>query len=200
MTTSNAAGVKDRLPGAPVNLRPSDWSVLRDVIRESITESPKAFLTTLEQVKSDLPDFWEDKLRSAMWVVAQRGDRIVGVASAKRPGTEDTYADPVNACFIESVWIDPKVRECGVGGRLVTFLIEQQRGLGIEEFYLWVLDRNSPALNFYKRLGFTQTGQPSELAETQFFRRFEKDVVLPVLAGQEIDRGGFGVTYRTLAG
>jgi ribosomal protein S18 acetylase RimI-like enzyme len=180
-----------------------DWRVLRDTIVRALDESPKAFLATADQVAAEPPRFWQHRLTSASWAVVQHGQQILGIAAAKPPGKTDDNALPGRACFIESVWIHPDLRMQGVGQRLVTYLIEQQRQAGIQEFYLWVFDHNAPAIRLYDRMDFKPTGRPSELPETQFLLRFDSDVidheeVQDNLERRAGDRRDFGITYRML--
>jgi ribosomal protein S18 acetylase RimI-like enzyme len=183
---------------------PGDWQVLRDAVLECLTVSANAFLIDLRQVVHQTPEFWQSKLGSAQWAVVRRGEEILGIAAAKAPAETDDYALPGKACFIESVWIDPELRQQGVGERLVTYLIDQQRQVGITDFYLWVVNGNDPAIRLYERMQFKQTPRESQWPETQFLRRFDSSVV----DGEELrsnaaDRAGdqerLGITYRLLS-
>src|ERR1700722_6844251 len=126
-----------------------DWRVLREAVIKSLTTSPDAFLTTIGQVAGRRPRFWQHKLRSAQWAVVQRDGEVLGIAAAKQPRKTDRYALAGKACFIESVWIDPCLREHGVGQRLVTYLIEQRPQARNQEFFLWVFNHNYPAIRLY---------------------------------------------------
>jgi ribosomal protein S18 acetylase RimI-like enzyme len=183
---------------------PSDWRVLRDTIIKSLEMSPDAFLTSLEQVQGEGQAFWDRKLGSAQWAVVQRDGQALGIAAAKPPVETDDYAVPGKACFIESIWIDPRLREQGVGRRLVTYLIEQQRLVGIQDFYIWVFNHNDPAIHLYDRMDFKRTGRDSKLPETQFLRKFDSEVVDDEelrhnRAERATDKSDFGITYRILA-
>lgn len=181
-----------------------DWQVLREAVIKSLTTSPDAFLATVDQVAARKPKFWQGKLRSARWAVVQRDGETLGIAAAKPPGETDKYALPGKTCFIESVWIDPCLRERGVGRRLVTYLIEQQRQAGIQDFYLWVFNHNDPAIRLYDRMDFKRTGRESKLPETQFLRKFDSDLVDDEelhhnLAERADDERNLGIMYRMLA-
>lgn len=182
-----------------------DWQVLQEAVIKSLTTSPDAFLAKLDQVAAKEQKFWRAKLESAQWAVVQCDGETLGTASAKPPGkTDKEYALPGKACFIESVWIDPRLREHGVGQRLITYLIEQQRRAGIQDFYLWVLNHNDPAIRLYDRMDFKRTGRDSKLPETQFLRKFDSDFVdVEELhhnqAERDDDKGNLGIMYRILA-
>ena len=183
-------------------------AILRDTILKSVTTSPSAFLATAEELEAEPPEYWENRLKSSTWAVVQRGNQTLGIAAAKPPGEVDDYALQEDACFIESVWIDPSLRGKGLGERLVTYLIEQQRkAAGIQRFYLWVFDYNAPAIRLYNRMDFKPTGQPSQLldkAEIQFLRVFDSDLIdddelKRNAAARKKDRKDLGITYRLLS-
>ncbi len=141
--------------------------------------------------------------------MVQVEDEVLGIAAAKPPGGGDTtYADPTKACFIESVWIAPSIRGNGVGERLVTYLIEERRKVGIQRFYLWVIDHNAPAIGLYDRMKFERTGRSAPLPawrgrEIQYLLAFDSDVTDDYELGQNVDarvldQEKFGITYRLL--
>jgi ribosomal protein S18 acetylase RimI-like enzyme len=181
-----------------------DWRVLRDAVVKSLSTSPDAFLASKEEAAARKPKFWQEELKHAHWAVVQGGGETLGIAAAKRPVEADTYAQLGKACFIESVWIAPRLREHGVGTRLVTYLIEQRRQAGIQDFYLWVFNNNDPAIRLYDRMDFKRTGRRSELPETQFLLKFDSDLVDDEerdrnRAARGDDKKILGITYRMLA-
>jgi ribosomal protein S18 acetylase RimI-like enzyme len=138
----------------------ADAPRLQAAMRAAVSTSPEAFFTTLADLDARPAGCWEREIRTSSWAVLEAGDAVVGIAAAKRPDpVADSGHDPARARFIESVWIDPGLRRRGLGERLVSYLIETQRGRGIEWFLLWVFPANLGAIQFYERLGFTRTGQ-----------------------------------------
>ena len=94
-------------------------------------------------------------------------------ASPRRSRRARRMLTPYGESLLHRVGLDPPLdtRE-GLGERLVTYLIEQQRKAdGTQKFYLWVLDYNTPAIRLYERMGFKRTWRASELPETQFLQR-----------------------------
>lgn len=202
------SGVRSLDNAAPPNESRPDWLILRDTILVSIATSPGAFMATAAQIESRPPQFWRRELRFSTWAVVQRQDEILGIAAAKSPSATDLYASREEACFIESVWIAPEMRGDELGQRLVTYLIEKKRRVGVRKFYLWVFDHNTPAISLYKRMDFTQTKRFSDLPggrEIQFLREFDREVIitaeeLKADAGErERDWARSGLTYRMLA-
>jgi ribosomal protein S18 acetylase RimI-like enzyme len=202
-TTVMTGGVGRPDSVAPHSASRADWCILRDTILESIDTSPGAFLATADQIRGEPPEFWERKLRSSTWTVVHRRDKILGIAAASSPGEIDLYALQEKTCFIESVWIAPCMRGNGVGERLVTYLIEQKRKVGIRQFYLWVFDHNASAIRLYKRMDFKPTGHSSALldaCEIQYLRDFDSDVIDDEelernATARKRDRRGLGITY-----
>jgi GNAT superfamily N-acetyltransferase len=165
-------------------------------------------MATATQLAGEPPEYWKSRLECSTWAVVQRRNKIVGIAAAKPPSEVDYYAFVEDACFIESVWIDPSIRGHGVGEGLVTYLIEQQRKTaGIQKFYLWVFDDNASAIRLYRRMGFKPTGQPSELlyrTEIQFLLAFDSDLIdddelMRNAISREDERNYLGITYRLLS-
>jgi ribosomal protein S18 acetylase RimI-like enzyme len=183
---------------------PSDWHILRYTILRSVATSPGAFLATAAQLKAKSPEYWQNRLSSSTWAVVQRGSDILGIAAAKPPSQVDDYALQEPACFIESVWIDPDMRGNGVGERLLTYIIEQQRKARIQKFYLWVFDYNAPAIRLYDRMHFKPTGRDGELPdEIQYLRAFDSDAIdndelMRNAVARWRDRARWGIKYRLL--
>ena len=209
MTGNDASRLQSGSDNTP-GIKPCpDLHILRNTILESISTSPSAFLATWYQLTTKLPEYWEEELRSSTWAVVQDRDEVLGIAAAKPPGWNDKhYADPARACFIESVWVAPSVRRKGIGRRLVTYLIEERRKAGIQQFYLWVFAHNTPAISLYQAMGFRPTGQiwtplERQLCEIQYVLMFDRDMMDDERMKQnedhrQFDRKRFRIIYRLL--
>jgi ribosomal protein S18 acetylase RimI-like enzyme len=139
-----------------------DAQILQEAIRKSISTSPKAFLKSIEDVDSSTPDYWEKEIDSATWTVIQRGEDVVGIAVARWPDLDMRGdIDQASARYIESVWIDPELRRCHLGERLMRFLfeVEYTKSPDVSQFLLWVFKGNKPAIRLYKRMGFKRAGR-----------------------------------------
>lgn len=88
------------------------------------------------------------------YVIAERsnGDRI-GVADAELQVLHGAFV-PKKTLHISVVYVFPQFRGCGVGGKLLTTLLDWGRDEGIEECDLHVLSKN-PAKALYEKLGFS---------------------------------------------
>jgi ribosomal protein S18 acetylase RimI-like enzyme len=206
MRTAESSDVRGSDAAAPHSGPCPDWCILRNAVLESVATSPDAFLTKADEIKGKSRAFWKRKLRSSHWAVVQRGDEVLGIAAAKPPGKIDSYASQGEACFIESVWISPNIRRQGIGERLVNYLIEQKRRDGIRQFYLWVFDQNTPAIELYENMEFKPTDNPSALPgvpEIQYLREFDSALVDDEEAARNEatradDQEMLKITYRML--
>lgn len=139
----------------------SDAQTLKMAVHSALFTSPEAFLMTIEELndKEKEVGYWEKEVRSSTWVVIKRVDEVVGVAVARWPDPRD--GDPATERYIESVWIDPKLRGQHLAEQLIKFLFEVEcdKSPYVGQFSLWVFDKNEYAKRLYKRMGFEYAGQ-----------------------------------------
>ena len=76
------------------------------------------------------------------------------------------------------MWTAPKHRKLGIGRLLVNEVLNWARGRNARELQLMVTSNNEPAIRFYQRLGFTETGRtepyPKLSSNTRCRDRFHK--------------------------
>jgi ribosomal protein S18 acetylase RimI-like enzyme len=206
------AATETLLDVVPAGPRRSDAQILQWARSESVSTSPEAFLSTVAEIDEKPEAYWKNELRSSTWLVVEDGDKVLAIAAAKRPDDRDkeNITNSPRACFIESVWIAPSVRRRGLGTLLVKYLVEIQRSRGIQDFYLWVFDKNRPAIELYERLGFRPTGlahvvdkpvRRPRIHEIQYVLMCDR--VSPgdsekTLGSLERDLLSYGVSYRLL--
>jgi ribosomal protein S18 acetylase RimI-like enzyme len=58
------------------------------------------------------------------------------------------------------MWVDPRHRARGIGGKLVEEMISWAKAQEVRYLELGVTYRNSPAMRLYQRYGFTPVGEP----------------------------------------
>jgi GNAT superfamily N-acetyltransferase len=106
--------------------------------------------------------FVRDALASDAWRVwvAELEGRVVGtmwlqlVERVPRPG-EDRGALPIG--YLTNVFVEPDLRDGGLGSRMLEEIITWARARGVEEIIVWPSDRSYP---FYERAGFSRTPDP----------------------------------------
>jgi GNAT superfamily N-acetyltransferase len=90
-------------------------------------------------------------------LVAEDDSRPVGLAWVR--------IDPADAEVAElyQVWVDPTYRRRGVGRLVVDSALDWARTAGVRQMVLSVALGPSSALDFYRRLGFIEVGEPVPL-------------------------------------
>jgi spermidine synthase len=92
------------------------------------------------------PEFVDHIARSSYYFVgAYRADEMIGMGRVLSDGISDAY--------IQDVTVLPDYRQRGIGGRIITALLDKLRTDRIE----WIGLVGEPGTgNFYQRLGFTE--------------------------------------------
>jgi GNAT superfamily N-acetyltransferase len=102
-------------------------------------------------------------LQSETWIiwVLSDSEKLVGtvyvqeVAKVPRPdGRSGSYG------YVTAVFLDPTIRNQGLGSRLLQAAIDAARSRGIEFLIVWPSERS---VSFYERLGFTLSADAMEL-------------------------------------
>jgi ribosomal protein S18 acetylase RimI-like enzyme len=125
---------------------------------------------------------WTHSLHAVGQILAHYGPiagaqiiaRGLAIERVIRPAAGDLW-------IIAHLGIDPRFQGAGVGGRLITHLIDSIRQRGGRRVGLDVAVINPRAEALYKRLGFTVTGTPKSTLSNQFgsvpnFHRMELEL------------------------
>jgi GNAT superfamily N-acetyltransferase len=155
-------------------LSPVDWRVLKEVRLRALQDSPHAFMSCYDN-ELRLSDWeWRRMFEASTWIVAREADDVVGLARSvgdpARPWTR----------HVESIWVAPTHRRRGVFRALLYAVAEMERGLGVTDLLLWVLEDNHNAQRAYETLGFEPTGESQFLPDLgRFERRFRLAITHP---------------------
>ncbi len=68
------------------------------------------------------------------------------------------YSTVVDECHILNVAVKPCFRKSGIALSMLEKLFDLAESSGINFFYLEVSNKNKPAINLYKKLGFKELG------------------------------------------
>ena len=143
--------------------RPDEWRRVRDLRLRALADSPDAFGSTLEHERAHAKRDWLHWISG--WersvnrlVVAVDGDEWIGMAVGSRTGEDDR-------AHLYAMWVDPRSRRAGVGRRLVEAVLEWARAEGATEIELGATAINRAAVEFYERLGFSDTGERHALRD-----------------------------------
>lgn len=120
----------------------------------------KMTVKDLESIKdiliSDFDDFWnynilKDELKSenSKYIVAKFNNKIIGFSGIK------VFVDNAD---IMNIVVRKNFRNKGIGTVLLENLLTLSKKLGLNSLSLEVNEKNIPAINLYKKLGFENIG------------------------------------------
>ena len=75
------------------------------------------------------------------------------------------------------LFVDPFFQHNGIGGKILASLVDEARKNHCSDIYLWVLEKNVQARNFYEKHGFVFKGIREEFADTG---RYKMKYVMPL--------------------
>ena len=124
----------------------------------ALTVSPDAFLARYEEEVLFGEEEWRAVLRRGNWALAYRESEAIGMVGVTR------HQDiPADGRYLEFLWLDPFWRKKGIASEFVRKVIDDLAAARVNSIWLWILNGNDVAWNFYKRLGFTADRGPEEL-------------------------------------
>ena len=138
-------------------LMSDQWPLLKAVRLRALADAPDAFCTTLAQASA-----WDD----ARWQENARRFTLLPPAASFLAYADDTPCGMAN-CFtlqddsqtaeMTAFWVAPEQRGQGVGDALVAAIVNWAKSQGVTTLQAWVVEDNTRALSFYKKLGFQNT-------------------------------------------
>jgi len=143
-------------------LSPADATAYRRLRLRGLRESPAAFGSSYgEEAKRPLKAFAARLESSAdRWVFgAFVGGRLIGVVTLIR---EEKKKERHKAS-IYGMFVDPKVRQQGIGAQLITRVMATARRMrGLKQIRLGVVESNRPARRLYENAGFEVYGREKD--------------------------------------
>jgi GNAT superfamily N-acetyltransferase len=129
-----------------------DWSKLRAIRLEALTNAPEAFGSTYV-VAAKLSNYqWRSMIERSLYFLAERDGSVVGMVSGglndRHPGTHWLYG----------MYVTPSARGSQTASLLVDAVVTWARSDGATELYLHVTSIAERARAFYARMGFVATG------------------------------------------
>jgi ribosomal protein S18 acetylase RimI-like enzyme len=160
-----------------LRITPSDVHMFRAVRLRALQDTPGAFGATYA-AESQLSD--SDWLKRVERWNGERGVGFLAMDDGVPCGIAGGFIDEHNNSRAQliSMWTAPEYRRRGVGGQLVKAVRDWARQCNRTVFQLMVTSNNQPALDFYKRLGFSRTGRtepyPNDPAVVEY------EMILPI--------------------
>lgn len=147
-------------PGAVMDVRlatAEDAEALANLRFRFAEESNRRGNQSLEDFVAHFSEYFRNALGSGRWhaVVAENDGMIVGhayleiVDKLPVPGRSNRRLG-----YVTNVYVEPALRNGGVGARIVEKIVGLGRDMGLESLVLWPTPRSVP---FYVRHGFEQT-------------------------------------------
>ncbi|MGH2636628.1 MAG: GNAT family N-acetyltransferase, partial [Actinomycetota bacterium] len=135
---------------------PEEWRRVRDLRLRALEDSPDAFGSLLERERDHVEADWMGWIsgwgggRNRLFVAALDGE-WVGMAVGSKAAD-----DPI--AHLYGMWVEPRMRGTGLGGRLIEAVVAWVASLGVAEIELAVTETNDTAGAFYEARGFVDTG------------------------------------------
>lgn len=132
---------------------PEDAGELLEIYTPYILETSITFeydVPTVEEFRARIAE----KLRRHPWLVAQKGDRLLGYAYASRYGGRSAYQWDAEG----SIYFRPEAQGTGVAAILYRCLMELLEAQGVRNFYGCITHPNPPSEIFHRKLGFQDIG------------------------------------------
>jgi GNAT superfamily N-acetyltransferase len=171
---------------------PDDWAAIRDLRIRAVSDTPIAFLETLDQVLAIDEDGWRERARrnrhvDATHVVAIAPDgRWVGsmvcFVSDGPPSYVERRDPPGRRANLVGVFVDPDWRGgAGVTDALLDAIASWVTGeKGLAELYLHVSELNGRARRAYLSRGFLATGRVDTVPGDPVDSEIEMVAALPL--------------------
>jgi ribosomal protein S18 acetylase RimI-like enzyme len=161
--------VRTRRPGAAeITVRPvreDEWQAYRDLRLKALETDPLAFGSTLKRERGFSPEMWRERITRGVSGFASL--TLAAVGSGRRFVGMTVVADLEGTLHLFGMWVDPKFRGVGIGGRLLdtamTWIRRSHPGRAI---LLEVNPRQVDAVHLYESRGFRRTGKSSPLGHT----------------------------------
>jgi ribosomal protein S18 acetylase RimI-like enzyme len=138
------------------SLGEEDWEEFKAIRLAALTESPEAFVASVEEERGYDEDFWRLRMRRSARFVAQQetgsGVEQLGVVSLG-----DGRDEGGRVAEIFGLWVAPKARGTGVATKLVQATAERARRDGRTHVAYWVGTDNGRAVAFASGMGFRPT-------------------------------------------
>ena len=108
----------------------------------------------------------EERVRSytrkphAFLLLAEDAGEVVGMGVGMQGLADDGAGPPVpELCHIAMIFVAPERWGEGIGGRVLSGVLEEARSRGYERAQLWTHADNARAQRLYERQGFRRTGR-----------------------------------------
>ncbi|MFF1835314.1 GNAT family N-acetyltransferase [Streptomyces sp. NPDC058231] len=180
-------------------VRAEEWPLVKDIRLAALQDpvAPVAFLETYEQGMAQPDSFWQG--RAAGGAEDSDGEKRQFVAEApdgswagtisvlvERPDGDLRFGEPakVDQAHVVGVFVRPEARGAGLAEQLFQAGVDWAWSLGeprIRRVRLYVHENNPRAAAFYRRFGFTPTGETLSVPDDPNALELEYEIVRPAV-------------------
>jgi ribosomal protein S18 acetylase RimI-like enzyme len=155
-----------------------DARLLRELHLRMYADSPNAFGESLAEAQVMPMERWAGRARKlaegeqAVGFVAMDGDRAVGFIGGFVGQYRDgaIRGDACDTVTITRAWVDPQMRRKGIARTLAQAVESWACEKDASTLEVQVTENNGPAIEFYRSLGFTDTGRREPLLSNPVLR------------------------------
>lgn len=130
-----------------------DWESYRSARLAALTESPEAFVASVEDEDAFPESEWRDRMNRSTRLLAEIEGTTAGVASVGQIRS----GDAPKAAELFGLWVRPTSRGLGVATALVRASARTARDSGKSHLAYWVGSDNGRAVAFASGFGFRPT-------------------------------------------
>lgn len=152
--------------------------MLRELHLRMYADSPAAFGESLVEAQAMPMERWEGRARKlaeareAVGFVALEDGKaigfIAGFVGQYRDGA--THGEAHDTATMARAWVDPQARQRGIGRTLASAVESWACDRGAKMLEVQVTENNGPAIEFYRKLGFADTGRREPLLSNPTLR------------------------------
>ena len=136
-------------------MQPSDWSAVRDIYEQGIATR----LATFETAAPSWED-WDARHLTDLRLVADDDGEVLGWAALSPTSARACYAGVAE----ESVYVAESARGKGIGGALLTELLDRADEAGFWTIQTSIFPENVASIALHKRCGFREVGTRERIA------------------------------------
>jgi GNAT superfamily N-acetyltransferase len=130
-----------------------DEPALKALRVEALTDAPEAFGSTLERELARAPEDWQAWLSRGATFFLEANYKAFGLVAVV-PDRDDE-----SVVHLMSMWVHSDFRGAGGADLLVSSVKSWAAEMGASQVCLRVIENNSRAERFYRRMGFRPTGR-----------------------------------------
>lgn len=133
----------------------ANWTELKTLRTEAVTNSPRAFGQTPEEVRAMNQVDWQHMFDRGKYFVIREGGRLVGMICVVRSKEEKQR----HVASVYSLYISPEARGKGLGKALIKRALDDLRDGDVYKVKLAVDSKNTGVMKLYEEIGFVKCGE-----------------------------------------